>query len=156
MNAPVRHDALSRERGMASTHDELAAFTSLSSWLTGFDVTDAVGEAAVARRFALFARETPAPLRRTLLDAWRRADASDATEHLRRAVVDDAHLSPWTRALVKLWYQGRWTSPVTGAVVTTPTEPGLMWRAVGALPQGLDAPGLGRWSSPPPMAARAG
>lgn len=149
MNAPARRDG----RGESPTADELPAFVALSSWLTGFDVGEVAGPAVIACRFALFTREAPATLRAALLEAWRRADHDDA-ESQRRAVADDPRWAAWTRALTKLWYQGRWTSPVNGAVTTTPSEPGLMWHALGVRPQGLDAPGLGRWSAPPPMAAR--
>lgn len=152
MNAPARVDLGAVVRGEAAAH-EVAAFASLSCWLTGFDVGEAAGPAVIARRFALFTRETPAPLRIGLLDAWRGADRDD-DEARRRAVADDPRWAPWTRALTKLWYQGRWTSPRDGAVTATPADPGLMWRALGVPPQGVDAPGAGRWSAPPPMAAR--
>jgi hypothetical protein len=153
MNAPTHLEGFSLRAHDDVFTDDLEAFTSLSSWLTGFDLTDVVGAAAVARRFELFTRETPAIVCDGLLAAWR--SAADAPER-RRAVTDDRRWAPWTRALVKLWYQGRWTSPLGGAVVLTPSDPGLMWRALGVLPQGVDAPGLGRWGAPPPLAARAG
>ncbi|MFO0624630.1 MAG: hypothetical protein U0325_03365 [Polyangiales bacterium] len=154
MNAPARLDGRVSMLREAPTADEREAFVALSSWLTGFDVSEVTTETVIARRFALFARETPALLRIALLDAWRRAGGDDDAETRRRAIADDPRWSPWTRALTKLWYQGRWTSPHTGAVTTTPAEPGMMWHALGVLPQGLDAPGPGRWSAPPPMTAR--
>lgn len=155
MNAPTHLEGFALRPHNDVFSDDLAAFTSLSSWLTGFDLAEAVDAAVVARRFELFAREMPALVCASLLAAWRSAD-DDGSERRRCAVTDDRRWAPWTRALVKLWYQGRWTSPLDGAVVMTPSDPGLMWRALGVLPQGVDAPGLGRWGAPPPMAARAG
>jgi hypothetical protein len=153
MNAPTHLEGFSLRTHDDVFTDDLDAFTSLSSWLTGFDLTEVVEASVVARRFELFTRETPALVYASLLAAWRSAD--DVCDR-RRAVTEDRRWSPWTRALVKLWYQGRWTSPLDGAVMMTPADPGLMWRALGVLPQGVDAPGLGRWGAPPPMAARAG
>ena len=100
---------------------------------------------------------TRAPLDR---DAFDRA--------LRHKIFSDDRLGPVARNVIKLWYAGMWYAlPAewtdrygahpgagTSSVTVAAYQEGLLWRAIGANPQGAKAPGYGSWAQPPRIAER--
>lgn len=66
---------------------------------------------------------------------------------VRQRIFDDATLGPLARNLIQLWYLGQWGFPVISAQAY---QEGLVWKAIGAHPQGAKQQGFGTWSSPPP------
>ena len=159
-------------------------FLDLSVDLTAFEETDLLGTGMARPYLAKVRAACGDEVVTALLDAHRdaRADAAgDAGHHdrrpldrdlldraLRHRIFSDDRLGPVARNVTKLWYAGMWyalppewidlygahTAAETSTISAASYQEGLLWRAIGANPQGAKAPGYGSWAQPPRIADR--
>lgn len=146
--------------------DPLGDFLTLSAALTGYSVAElegtAMAPAYLDQLLGVVGERLGARLLTVGRDAVRRSGAEVAAE-LDRRVLADADLGPPARHLIVLWYTGQWTqlpgawrdrhgaSPLDVDGVLSPeayTE-GLVWKAIGAHPQGAKPPGFATWVAAP-------
>lgn len=151
----------------------LGDFLAVSAALTGFSAAELAGTAMGPVYWTHVVEILGERLAARWLAVGRNAvhrAGGDIAGELDRRMLADADLGPPARALIVLWYTGQWTqlpaswrdrngaSPVdVDAVLSADayTE-GLVWKAIGAHPQGAKAPGFATWVAPPAnTAARA-
>lgn len=164
---------------VAPPEEHRGGFYALSVELTGFGEVELLGTGVGDLYLAWLLRVFP-DVMPDLLDAWRAVEdeypPEERDQGLRRAILDDARLGPFARAVLHLWYTTTWTPPANWAPPGStdwpkdergqPLDPdhredqarsfgaaypeGLMWRAaIGAHPEGAKPTGFGTWASPP-------
>lgn len=150
--------------------DQLLA---VSAALTGYTVAElqatAMGPAYLDQLTAVVGERLLARLLRVAGDAVHRS--ADVAGELERRVLDDPDLGPPARNLIVLWYTGQWLQlpgswrdrhganprDVDGVLSPDAYTEGLVWKAIGAHPQGAKPPGFATWVAPPrPRAVPAG
>lgn len=154
------------DRGGASLRDFLA----VSAALTGFSAAELAGTAMGPIYWAhlvdILGERLAARWLSVGRDAVHRAGVDVAGE-LDRRLLTDADLGPPARGLILLWYTGQWTqlpgswrqrhgaSPadVDAVLSADAYTEGLVWKAIGAHPQGAKAPGFATWVAPPATGA---
>ncbi|WP_323372277.1 hypothetical protein [Streptomyces katsurahamanus] len=127
------------ERGAAER-----AFVAVSETLTGFDAETLYGTGLVGEYRALTAAEAGE-------ERYARFAGGDQGGPGHQGDPDgDPEL---TRAVVQLWYTGRWPGLAGGrgpyTVSVRAYAEGLVWRAVGVAAPGVSAPGFGSWTEAP-------
>jgi hypothetical protein len=118
----------------------LTPFLSISSSLTGFEVSTLLGTGMAERYHDLLLDQLGSDGFAALLSAPPTSPpAADPAE-------TDA-MTPHQK-LIRLWYTGIWEN----IMVDPAAYPvGLIWRAIGANPPGARAPGYGTWALKPTL-----
>ncbi|MFF8926181.1 hypothetical protein ACF1AO_02855 [Streptomyces longwoodensis] len=159
-------------------------FLALSVDLTAFEETDLLGTGMAHPYFAKVRAACGDEAVTALLDAHRKArteasgapgrhpraplDRDEFDRALRYRIFSDDRLGPVARNVIKLWYAGMWyalppewtdrygahAAAGTSTLGAASYQEGLLWRAIGANPQGAKAPGYGSWAQPPRIAER--
>jgi hypothetical protein len=144
-------------------------FVALSVAITGYDDAVLWGTGMVESYLAFLIGAIGDQVTGQLLLAWSRVvdaaggDFQMLERLMRDEIFADATLGPVARNLIILWYLGEWQQlpadwrDVHGAHVGDQTcfvspdayTQGLVWRAIGAHPQGAKMPGYGSWALPP-------
>jgi hypothetical protein len=151
------------------TSPTLEEFLTLSVDLTAFPETDLRGTGLAGQYLAKVRAACGDAVVTELLAAYQAARAEAGADparfdrSLRFRIFSDPCLGPVARNVIKLWYAGLWyglpaewtdsfgarAAAETATVTPASYEEGLLWRAIGANPQGAKAPGYGSWAEPP-------
>lgn len=145
--------------------DRADAFLTLSVTLTGFTHQEltATGSTDLYLRWLIRAFPT---LLDELLEHWREIESKHQGQQsreqvLRRRVLADPRLGPFTRNLTLLWYTATWQAlplawaethrqPNITSEAFAPAYPeSLAWKAAGTHPVGANPTGFGSWALPP-------
>lgn len=146
-----QHNALNPSQ---ETRQALDRFVQTSAILTGFSSFDLYGTGQAQSYFA-WMRDVAPDATDALIKALDDLPCEpEAHEHaVRTRVMSDPSLGPVARSLIKLWYLGQWERPDGSgdAVILSGDayQEGLVWRAIGAHPQGAKQQGFGAWAEPP-------
>ncbi|HEX6763526.1 MAG TPA: hypothetical protein VF094_12065 [Gaiellaceae bacterium] len=138
------------------------SFVALSSALTGFREVDLWGTGQADSYLGELIATVGEDVVARLLAAGDDLASGDPAEALGRLLRDD-ELGPVAKNVVVLWYTGAWrplpnewrsrfgASPLDVGRVISPSSyrSGLVWKAIGAHPQGANGPGFASWASPP-------
>ncbi|MGF9567095.1 hypothetical protein [Neorhizobium sp. JUb45] len=144
----------------------LETFLDLSTELTAFSHFDLLGTGLAERYLDTLDTVVGKETTDALLAAFRGLPSSNdggRAKALRLTVLGNELLGDVARALIKLWYSGRWFElpsswtqrfgprPANRDFVISPDSyvEGLLWKAIGAHPAGAKAPGYGSWAAPP-------
>lgn len=144
----------------------LDTFLDLSAELTAFSHFDLLGTGMAELYLQTLDTVVGKETTDTLLTAFRALPTSSddrRAKALRLTVLGHERLGDVARALIKLWYSGRWFElpstwtqqfgprPANRDFVISPDAyvEGLLWKAIGAHPAGAKAPGYGSWAAPP-------
>ena len=148
--------------------DPVGRFIDFSAALTGFRRVDLLGT-GMARAYydevvAIVGERIVSRLVAVGASVIERHGAAGVEDELRRRILGDELLGPLARNVMVLWYLGQWdqlpaewrdrhgASTLDADRVISPaayTE-GLVWKAIGAHPQGAKPQGFGAWNLPPP------
>ena len=146
-------------------------FVSFSVALTGYDDAELWGTGMVKPYLGFLVEAVGDEIVGLLLSTWARiADAIPEDRELlerliRSDILENDTLGPIARNLIVMWYLGEWQQlpanwrDVHGAHAGDQTcfvspdayTEGLVWRAIGAHPQGAKMPGYGSWALPPKL-----
>jgi hypothetical protein len=154
-----------------TTADPVGRFVALSAALTGFRRVDLLS-AGMAHAYydevvAIVGERITARLIAVGASVIERHGVVAVEDELRRRILDDGLLGPVARNVMILWYLGQWdqlpaewrdrygASTLDEDRVISPAAyaEGLVWKAIGAHPQGAKPQGFGAWSLPPPDVA---
>lgn len=140
------------------------SFRSLSAVLSGFSELE-LEATGVGDLYLGFLLATFPDVLDELLVAWAaiERDYSPAAREagLRALVLADPKLGPFARSLLGMWYTATWTAMTPDwsaaygdhhdvtAVIKGAYPGGLVWRAGGLHPQGVNPTGFGTWALPP-------
>lgn len=158
------------ETSVRKTSDpHIGTFLALSAVLTGFSPADLQGTGCVP----LYFKETTGAAGEAVCgEFWEVAHevlqgSPPGTEPretaIRTRIMADPKLGPVARAVIKMWFLGRWeqlpggwrknyginANDVDHVISAEAYIQSLVWRAVGAHTHGAMAPGFGSWASPP-------
>jgi hypothetical protein len=153
--------------------DPVERFIDLSAALTGFRRVDLLGTGKARVYYdeivAIVGERIVSRLMAVGASVIERHGAAGVEDELRRRILDDELLGPLSRNVMVMWYLGQWDQlpaewrdrhgasaldedrVISAAAYTE----GLVWKAIGAHPQGAKPQGFGAWSFPPPDLAAA-
>ncbi|HLF25523.1 MAG TPA: hypothetical protein VJG32_04255 [Anaerolineae bacterium] len=154
---------------MDTHQDSLEQFLSLSVGLTGFNRAELLGTGLVQEYYQqvvsvigeAISQELWAIARKLIERAGN--EGADLEAAIRRELMASPKFGPIARNIVQLWYWGAWielpqawrnqhrASPqdVTHFTSAAAYQQGLLWKTMGAHPQGAQQPGFGSWSMRP-------
>jgi hypothetical protein len=143
--------------------DRLERFLAFSTDVTAFSTFQLRGTGQSEAYLAAVVGVVGEELVDDLLERYRRLEASELEDGLRRVIFSDERLGPVARNIVKLWFVGTWyelpaawresfgalEADVTFTVSAMAYTEGLLWPTIGANPPGAKGPGYGSWAGPP-------
>ena len=148
---------------------QLAQFTSLSAFLTGFDAAELHGTGMMQVYFDLIPSIIGPEYFGRLLSRWSNiyirgaGDEPLLEELVTTGLLEDDTLGPLARNLIALWYlgmwnqlpgdwrnvHGAWSGDTTFIVSPQSYTSALVWKALHSHPPGAKQPGYGSWALPP-------
>jgi hypothetical protein len=143
---------VSRSLSIASLVDSAGPFREFieaSVILTGFERFDLLGTGVAEEYFKFLQHAAENAALEQVCERVCGAKTDDDIGEL----LQDAQLGPLARNLIKLWYLGQWFGelpPGANSILSAESyKEGLVWRAIGAHPQGAKQQGFAAWSEPP-------
>ena len=163
---------------MTADNELLQPFVTFSAYVTAFSEFDLLGTGQAEAFLKTVQDQVGKETLRGLLEACgplggKPEDPATVSSRMERDVFGSEDLSLLAKSIIKLWYAGIWYEPEgTGAdaakrgvprqrrpdqdgreapfvVSSAAYAEGLLWRAIGAHPGGVKAPGYGSWALPP-------